>query len=106
MIHPSARLTGPCWIGSKSQIGADAAIGPNAIIGTHAVIDRNASVLDSVVMPDTFVGANLHLNKMIADGEILLDTNRGTRVEIVDRFMMARLHPSLWRWFTGGKHAR
>ena len=33
---------------------------------------------------------------MIADGNILLDANRGSRVEIEDRFMMARLHASIW----------
>ena len=95
-IHPQARLTGPCWIGSQTQIGAAAEIGPNAVIGTHSVIDHNASVKDSIVMPDTFVGANLHLQGMMADGNILLDANRGTRVEITDRFMMARLHASIW----------
>lgn len=101
VIHPQARLTGPCWIGSRSQIGADSVIGPNAIIGTHCVIDRQASVSDAVVMPDTFVGSNLHLHHMIGDGRILLDASRGTRVEIVDRFMMARLQVSFWDWLTG-----
>ncbi len=101
VIHPQARLTGPCWIGSRSQIGADSVIGPNAIIGTHSVIDRNASVSDSVVMPDTFIGSNLHLKHMIADGECLLDCTRDSRVQIVDRFMMARLQPSIWSWLTG-----
>lgn len=100
VIHPQARLTGPCWIGSRSQIGADSVIGPNAIIGTHAVIDRNASVSDSVVMPDTFIGSNLHLQHMIGDGNHLLDANRDSRVEIVDRFMMARIRPSIWSWLT------
>jgi hypothetical protein len=103
VIHPQARLTGPCWIGSRSQIGADSVIGPNAIIGTHAVIDRNASVTDAVVMPDTFIGSNLHLKQMIGDGEFLLDAHRDSRVQIVDRFMMARLRPSFWSWLTGGR---
>lgn len=106
VIHPQARLTGPCWIGSKSQIGADSAIGPNAIIGTHSVIDRNASVSDSVVMPDTFIGANLHLKNMIGDGDHLLDANRGSRVQIVDRFMMARLRPSIWSWLSGRRRGK
>ena len=102
-IHPQARITGPCWIGSQSQIGADAEIGPNAGIGTHSVIDHNASVKDSIVLPDTFIGANLHLQNMIADGNILLDANRGSRAEIVDRFMMARLHASIWDRLMGRK---
>lgn len=101
VIHPQARLTGPCWIGSRSQIGADSAIGPNAIIGTHCVIDRQASVSDSVVLPDTFIGSNLHLQNMIGDGAYLLDATRGARVHIVDRFMMARLQTSFWSWLTG-----
>lgn len=102
-IHPQARLTGPCWIGSQTQIGADSEIGPNAVIGTHSVIDHQASVKDSIVLPDTFIGANLHLQNMIADGNILLDANRGTRVEITDRFMIARLHASIWNRLMGRK---
>jgi UDP-3-O-[3-hydroxymyristoyl] glucosamine N-acyltransferase len=98
-IHPSARLTGPCWIGSRSEVGADAAIGPNAIIGTHSVIDANSSVADSVVLPDTFVGARVHLQRMMADGNVLLDATRGTRVEITDSFMLGRLHQGWGRWF-------
>lgn len=105
VIHPQARLTGPCWIGSRSQVGADSVIGPHAIIGTHCVIDSSASVSDSVVMPDTFIGSNLHLHHMIGDGNVLLDANRGSRVEIVDRFMMARLRTSFWSWLTGRKSA-
>jgi hypothetical protein len=98
-IHPAARLTGPCWIGSRSEIGADTAIGPNAIIGSHCVIDQHASVIDSVVLPDTYVGLRLHLRRMLADGNILLDTTRDTRVDMTDRFMLGRLHQGWSGWF-------
>ncbi|MEZ5413307.1 MAG: hypothetical protein R3F03_03225 [Opitutaceae bacterium] len=97
-IHPSARLTGPCWIGARAEIGADAEIGPQAIIGHQSVIDQRASVTHSIVMPETFVGSRLHLQRMIADGYILLDANRGTRVEFTDRFMLARMRTD-WRGF-------
>ncbi len=102
-IHPAAKLSGPCWIGSRSQIGADTQIGPHAIIGTHACIDGQASVENAVVEPDTYVGSHLHLDHMIADGAALYDARRGTRVEMTDRFMLARLRPNIWEWLTGRK---
>lgn len=102
-IHPAAKLCGPCWIGSRSQIGADTQIGPNAIIGTHACVDGQASVENAVVEPDTYVGSHLHLDHMIGDGAALFDSRRGTRVDMTDRFMLARLRPSIWEWLTGRK---
>jgi len=102
-IHPAAKLCGPCWIGSRSQIGADTKIGPNAIIGTHACVEGQASVENAIVEPDTYVGSHLHLDQMIADGPALFDARRGTRVEMTDRFMLARLRPSFWEWLTGRK---
>jgi len=102
-IHPAAKLSGPCWIGSRSQIGADTQIGPNAIIGTHACVEGQASVENAVVEPDTYVGSHLHLDHMIADGAALFDSRRGTRVDMTDRFMLARLRPSIWAWLTGRK---
>ncbi len=105
-IHPSARLSGPCWIGSHSQIGAETQIGPYAVIGTHACVDGQASVENAVVEPDTFVGSRLHLNQMIADGPALLDVRRPTRVEMTDRFMLSRIRPSFWEGIMGGKRWR
>lgn len=102
-IHPAARLTGPCWIGARTEIGAEAEIGPHAIIGHHVVVDQHASVIRSVVLPDTFVGARVHLHHMLADGATLLDTVRGTRVDITDRFMLARLRQGWGGWFTRRK---
>lgn len=98
-IHPSARLSGPCWIGARTEIGADAEIGPHAIVGHQSVIDQNASVAHSVVLPETFVGSRLHLQRMMADGATLLDANRGTRVDISDSFMLARLRTTWGGWF-------
>ena len=103
VIHPGAKLSGPCWIGSRAQIGAEAVIGPNAIVGSRSVVDQDASVCNATVMPDTFVGSKLRLQDMIADGNILLDVKRGTRVEIVDRFMMAPLQSGFWSRLFGPK---
>ena len=103
-IHPSARLSGPCWIGARTEIGADAEIGPHAIIGHQSVIDQHASVASSVVLPETFVGSRLHLQRMMADGATLLDATRGTRVDITDSFMLARLRTTWGGWF--GKRKR
>jgi PAS domain S-box-containing protein len=102
-IHPAAKLCGPCWIGSRAQIGADATVGPNAIVGIRSVVDGNASIENAVVQSDTFVGAHLHLDHMIADGATLFDLTRHTRVELTDRFMLSRLRTSFWDWLSGSR---
>jgi len=90
-IHPTAKLTAPCWIGTHTEIGANSQIGPGAAVGDHCVIDDGASVEDGAVLPGTYVGARLNLRHMIADGAVLLDAARGSRVDITDRFVLAPL---------------
>jgi NDP-sugar pyrophosphorylase family protein len=102
-IHPAAKLCGPRLIGSRAQIGADATVGPNAIVGIRSVVDGNASIENAVVQSDTFVGAHLHLDHMIADGATLFDLTRHTRVELTDRFMLSRLRTSFWDWLSGSR---
>src|SRR5204862_5319737 len=56
-IAPSAKLTGPCWIGHGVHIGANAQVGPNIIIEDGSFIDETSELSESWVGPQTFVGA-------------------------------------------------
>lgn len=89
-VHPRAVLTGPCWIGEATQVEAAARIGPGACIGAGCTVEGGTEIIDSVVLPGTFVGGGLHLSRRIADGPVLLDPDKGVRAEITDRFILSR----------------
>lgn len=66
VIHPSAVLQGPVWIGHLVHIGAGVQLGPHAVLEDGVVVDQGAAIQDSAVVPDTYVGKELNLNHCVA----------------------------------------
>jgi len=90
-ISPKAILKAPYWIQGKCDIADGAQIGPNACIAENTIIDSNAIVRDSVVLPGTLVGRNTNLRQVAVDGRLLMDIERGCRVNISDSFILSDL---------------
>lgn len=90
-IHPSVQIQPPAIIGRHVKIAAGAAIGPHAIIGDGAFIDENSLVRDAVVLPYTYIGESLSLNKAVARGNRLANVELGTVVEVADAHLIAPL---------------
>ena len=55
-VHPSAQIEGSVFLGDNVRISKNAIIGPNAFIGDDCVIDRNATIRNSVILPGTYIG--------------------------------------------------
>ncbi len=90
-IHPSAHIVPPAYIGAHVRIGADAIIGPHSVICDGAIIGDAAHVLASVVLPDTYVGENLDLIRVIVRGNRLANISIDTLVEVVDNDVLSHL---------------
>ena len=81
VIHPSAVLKGPVWVGHLVHVDAGVQLGPYAVLEDGAMVDQGAAIQDSVVMPDTYVGMELNLQHCVAapgrlarvDQEVVLD---------------------------------
>lgn len=93
-IHPSARLIAPCYIGKAVSIDAGAVVGPHAVVEDGAYIAAGAQVRHSVVMPETYVGAELELDHVIARGPVLVNAVLGIRTEISDPQLLDHLYPA------------
>src|SRR5687767_5524695 len=85
--HPGwARLAGPqCehW-----RIGAG---GPMAFLEDHVVVEKQATISNSWVGPDTFVGTLLELKDSLAWGALLVNWKTGSHTIIPDPFLMTSL---------------
>jgi hypothetical protein len=90
-IHPTATLSAPCWIGPRAQVGPGCRLGPDVYLGSHAVLDEDVEAVKAIVCDETFVGRHTRLENTAARGGILLNWERGVRVEIVDDFILADL---------------
>jgi hypothetical protein len=82
-------FTPPCWVGSHARIDAGCRVGPYAFIGRGAFLDEDVEVVESIVCADTFVGSHISLNRMAAQGGLLMDFERGVGVEVQDAFVLS-----------------
>lgn len=93
-IAPSAQLSAPCWIGDHAVIGADAVIGPGAIVEDLAVVGAGACVTQSVIGRETFVGEHTLVERSIACGNLLINWENRSCLEVPDPFLLSSLaHP-------------
>ena len=91
VLHPTANLTGPLFIGENSRIGAGAVVGPNAVIGHDTVVDRHTVIQDAAVLPGSYCGEGLELDHVIIDRNRLIDVRLGTSVNISESFILGTM---------------
>lgn len=84
VIHPTAHLISPAFIGENARIGARARIGPNAVVGQDSVIDKKTTLQDAAVLPGSYCGEGLELDRVIVDRNHLIDVRLQTEVVITD----------------------
>jgi NDP-sugar pyrophosphorylase family protein len=90
-ISKEARLTGPCWIGDHVQIGKSGIIGPNSFLEDQVVVDVSASIENSWVGPETFLGALAELKDSLAWGSTLVNWKTGSHTVVPDPFLLSSL---------------
>jgi lipopolysaccharide/colanic/teichoic acid biosynthesis glycosyltransferase len=94
IIHPRARIAPPICIGEGCQIGADVELGPETVIGPNVVVDDEATVQHSIIMPGTYVGRLVNIERRVVDQTSIIDIQTSERTEVVDPFLLARLGPA------------
>ena len=87
-IHPEARLVPPVYVGDHVLVAAGARIGPNAVVGARAIVDGGALVVDSLVLPSTYVGRGVELRRSIAAGRRLVNVDLHVEMDIRDRELL------------------
>ncbi|WP_009965273.1 nucleotidyltransferase [Verrucomicrobium spinosum] len=92
VVHPSARLEAPLWIGPHVTVKSGARMGPNTVLETGCTVDRDATVIESWLGPDTYLGAGAELRESHAWGEHLVDWKDHTSLEVRDAFVMHNLN--------------
>lgn len=65
-IAPGIKLHGPAWILKDAVIDEDVSIGPNALIGEGVRIKKGATISNTVVMRESVIEKNEHLDCMVA----------------------------------------
>lgn len=95
IIHPTAQLRPPLFIGAGCRIGPNTELGPETIIGAGTVLDDGVTIQQSTVLPRTYIGQFLHLSRRIAHRTDLIDIASGINVQIADPWLLTAVNPAL-----------
>ena len=90
-ISAEVQLRPPCWIGRHVFVGAGAVVGPAAIIEDGAFLEARASVANSIIGKDTFVGKFAEIEGSLAWGDTLVHLQSGCTTKVPDRFVLCAL---------------
>ncbi|MCV2368894.1 WecB/TagA/CpsF family glycosyltransferase [Roseateles oligotrophus] len=78
-VHPSATMIGPVLIGPGCVVEAGAKVGPHVVLSRDVIVSRGSSVEHSLLLPQTYVGAELDLAHSVVNGSrvrhVLLDVD-------------------------------
>ena len=93
VIHPTARIAPPVYIGANCLIGRDVELGPYAVVGKNTIIDDEATIRDSTVLPNTYVGRLVNIEQRVVDKCLIGDPTTSEVTEVVDDFLLAEARP-------------
>lgn len=90
-IHASAKLAPPLYIGDDCWIGREVEIGPNSVICSNVVIDDEASIEQSTILSESYVGRLVNIKQRVIKGELMIDPCSASSLQIEDPFLLSRL---------------
>ena len=64
-LDPTAKITGPVWLGKNVHIGANAVIGPNVVIGDGFEAGRGCEISNSVIWNNVSAGSGVNLDHSV-----------------------------------------
>jgi len=91
MLHPTAKVTPPIYIGENCRIGANVQLGPNAVIGSNTILDTGSIVVEAMVMRDSYIGEGLELDSVIVNKNLLVNTRLDIETHVTEQFMLSEL---------------
>ncbi len=97
IVHPTAVIKGPAYIGPDTRIDDGAVIGPDVVIEKQCIISKNTRIKKSVICKKSYVGQGLVVKNSVVDQRHLINVNLGTDVMISDPFILGDLDSSTFK---------
>jgi NDP-sugar pyrophosphorylase family protein len=91
VIHPTAELVAPVYVGPNSRINRGVRLGPNAVIGGECIVDTNTIIEHSLVIAGSYVGEGLELSNTVVDRNLLINARLDTSVAVLESFLLGGL---------------
>ncbi len=88
-IDKTVSIKGPVLIGNYVRLLGGAKIQPYSVICDGCIVDREASVRSSVVMENTYVGAETNLEMTLAQANFMINLEIGVWTTVADPFLLS-----------------
>ena len=97
-VERSVRLVAPVFIGPGAKVAGQCLVTRASNIESNSQVDYGTVIENSSVLANTYVGIGLDLSHSIADGNHLLNLQRGIELEISDPVVLRRLETKGRAW--------
>lgn len=82
VIHADAEIQGPVLIGARCVVEAGAELGPSTVLANDVFVAGGARVRHSVVMANTYVGGQIALENVLAQGNSVHSLKWSVRTDL------------------------
>jgi mannose-1-phosphate guanylyltransferase/phosphomannomutase len=79
------------YIGKGCRVHAKAELAGSVVIDDRCFIDRGARIENSVILPGTYVGENLHVNNALVCGQQIMRVDSGASYTVTDPFLLSTM---------------
>lgn len=90
-VAPQVLKQGRALVGAQCRIDPQAELLGETVIHDRVIVERGATLQDSVILPDSYVGRWIELNNAIVAGDLLLRVDTGAELRLHDAFLLGRL---------------
>ena len=89
------RADGRQVLGRRGPAGVE--LGANTVIGNDSIIDKGTSIVNSVVLPGSYIGRGVVVADAIVKGNLIYSVKSGVTVQINDSRILASIEQETWR---------
>jgi hypothetical protein len=91
VIHPTANLLAPVYVGPNCRIGQGTQMGPGVVMGHGSYLGKRSEVSDAIIFSGSFVGDELELKQVLVDRNQLISVKLGVAIEINEDFLLSSM---------------
>ena len=100
-ISKTTTINKPVMLGNNVQLMDHTEIGPGAIIGSNVIVDSGTMVAESIILDNSYLGAELTIKEKILRNNMAISASSGTVVQFVDDHLLSGLQQTAVRTIPG-----
>lgn len=96
LLPSSCECKSPAIIGNHVRFGDYISLLGNVIVGNHVMIEKNTTIKDSIIVDNTYLGADLEISGKIVCRDRLIDPETGVVLRLDDERLLMDVRRFRW----------